>query len=132
VNGINFAAAVGGEWRIFSWPLPIPTNHVNEGISTAINQLGFAALGVGGITSDESRPTELGDQIWVWEDNTWKDRYWLMDSDDPTHDATYNNRWWDSKRGRFADFQLEAGKAYFYRHVTNWHGGTNFTWTPQE
>ena len=126
----NFAYA-GWRWSVFGWPFAQPKQHINQGIgSTASNQLGFAELGYGGKTVDYDRPhADKGDQIWVWEDNTFKDGYWLMDGIDGDH----NGRWWCDRTGSFGDFSLEAGKAYLYRHHVGTNGattGVNFDWTP--
>jgi hypothetical protein len=128
---VNDVTLTADAWRIFSWALPIPKGQVYSSGTPTSNQLGLAGIGSGGLTSDENQPLNLGDQIWVWEDNTWKEKYWLVNNYDVSGDA-WNNRWWDTKRGAFANFELEAGKAYYYRHVTNQYGGTNFTWTPQD
>ena len=67
----------------------------------------------------------MGDQIWVWDGNTVSDFYWLMDGID--WDQNRSGKWWSNRTGTYGDFQLEPGKAYFYRH----HGsGTNFIWSP--
>jgi hypothetical protein len=129
VTDINFTA---DSWRIFSWALPIPKQHVNAGAATETNQLGLALIGRGGTSLNPSFPEKHGDQIWVWEDNTWKHRYWLIDNDEiDAESMKWNHRWWDPNTGDFADFQLEAGKAYYYKHVTNQWGGVNFTWSPE-
>ena len=70
-----------------------------------------------------------GDRIYLWEDNTFKDAFWLKDGVTNTHDG----RWFSQKTGQIADFALEAGKAYFYRHHFATNGpvtGTNFVWQP--
>ena len=65
----------------------------------------------------------------VWENNTYKDMYWLMGSVSGDH----NGRWWNSRTRKFADFSFEPGKAYLYRHHVTTNGaasGTNFFWSP--
>jgi len=125
---ITFRTAHGG-WTVFGWPLAGPRRHRNTEsngkYSTPRNQLGFADVGTGGKTINPKRAGERGDQIWIWKDNTWKKCYWLMD-----HIGTnWDRRWWDSRAGDFADFALEPGMAYYYRHSTNWNG-TDFEWSP--
>ncbi|MCX7590856.1 MAG: hypothetical protein N2255_04425, partial [Kiritimatiellae bacterium] len=116
-----------GGWTMFGWPLAREGRHRSD--DPTPNQLGFYAVGRGGKTSDPRRPQELGDQIWVWEENTWKRFYWLMDGIGPGFDG----RWWDDFKltsPRFADITLEPGRAYYYFHPPN-RGATNFTWKPQ-
>ena len=75
--------------------------------------MGFSAVGYGGKTIDYDRPHEdKGDQIWIYENNSYRDGFWLMNG----INADHNGRWWSDRTQSFADFQLEAGKAYFYRH----------------
>jgi hypothetical protein len=128
VTDMLFRASAGG-WTPFGWPLARSKRHRNTEASgkysTPTNQLGFAAAGTGGKTSDPLRPGELGDQIWVWSDNGWRDFYWLVG-----HVGTnWDGRWWDDHAHDFADFRLDPGVGYYYRHTTNW-GGTNFLWRP--
>ena len=51
-------------------------------------------------------------------------------------DADHNGRWAKYNFGRqLADFKLEPGKAYFYRHHVATNGaatGVNFNWKPEE
>ena len=124
-------AANGWTWTVFGWPFPKAGKLRNLGIgATPANQLGFAAVGHGGRTADYDRPhSQKGDQIWVWENNTFKDCYWLIDGVSTDRDG----RWWSSRKGALADLSLEPGKAYFYRHhVSTDHNttGTNFWWVP--
>ena len=65
-------------------------------------------------------PANHGDQLWIYEDNYWKKIYWLI----KIGNTNYDGRWWDDRLGRFGNFPLEAGRAYYY------HATTNFTWTP--
>jgi hypothetical protein len=121
----------GGGWTMFGWPLAQPGRHRNLGTGTPANQLGFAAVGHGGSKSDPvTYPTQVGDQIWVWETNTWRRWYWLVGG----MGATYDGRWWDNNYSgtstlHFADFSLEVGKAYYYWHPAT-GGATNFVWRP--
>ena len=110
---------------MFGWPLPRERAHRNLGASTPAGQLGFWGKGVGG-THPESAAA-MGDQIWVWSNNSWQGRYWMMDAHGGAGGATYNGRWWDSHSGTFADFKFSPGEAYYYYHSTNWIG-TNFIW----
>jgi hypothetical protein len=113
-----------GGWTAFGWPLARERSH-RSGVS-APNQLGFYAVGEGGRTSDPKRPNELGDQIWTWENNTWRHVYWLIGNSGTALDG----RWWDSVHaGGLANFSLEPGRAYYYRRTMNF-GGTNFNWRP--
>jgi len=116
-------------WNTFGWVCSRPLAHRNterqKKYSTPANQLGLANIGVGGLTADPRRKSETGDQIWVWKDNTWKHFYWLVGGNYPN----WSGKWWDSHTGTFADFELEPGMGYYYRHSSNF-GGTNFTWHP--
>jgi len=94
--------------------------------STPANQLGFAALGSGGKTSDHRKKDEGGDQIWVWRNNEWQGYYWLMNHVGPKWDG----RWWDNKTRDFADFALEPGVGYYYRRRVDRWGGEDFAWRP--
>jgi len=95
--------------------------------TTPTNQLGFELVGSSGSTADPAFPERNGDQIWEWKNNTWKTYYWLIG-----HLGTnWDGRWWDENASTFANFQLEAGRGYYYYHPTNQWGGTNFVWTPQ-
>ena len=122
----------GGGWTMFGWTLPQPGYHRNLGASTPADQLGFATLGTGGKSSDRiGHPAEVGDQIWVWETNTWTRWYWLMGN----LGTSYDGRWWDDNYTgtgvwHFANFALQVGKAYYYWHPSN-GGATNFAWRPQ-
>ena len=72
---------------------------------------------------------DKGDQIWVWEDNTFKYGYWLMSGVSPEHDG----RWWSDRDGTFGTFSFKPGRAYLYRHHVGTDGattGTNFLWKP--
>jgi hypothetical protein len=116
-----------GGWNAFGWCLPRPRQHRNQGEATPAGQLGFWGKGTGGTHPETA--SKKGDQIWVWEDNTWRHFYWMID----THGGAgseHNGRWWDSWRGTYADFALEPGCAYYYFHTTNW-GAANFTWRPE-
>jgi len=99
---------------------------VSNGASTQANQLGLEPNAYGGLTGDpaeeSSRPhSDFGDQIWVWENNTFKDYYWLMT-------GANAGRWWNYRTGTYATFTLEPGRAYFFKH--NASNGTDFDWTP--
>ena len=125
---LNFTTNYGG-WTAFGWPLPQPRWHRNLGPATPVDTLGFYPLGRGGTQWDsKAYPGQVGDQIWVWEDNTYRRWYWLID-----HVGTnYNGRWWDNAATgvwKFANFALEVGRGYYYGHTTNW-GATNFLWRP--
>lgn len=122
---VNFTFKTDG-WTMFGWPLARERAHVNEGGSTASNQLGFFSVGTGG-THPEAQ-SKKGDQIWIWEDNTWQ-YYWLMDSHYPGG-SEYDGKWWNSHSGTFADFSFEPGSGYYYYHPTNW-AAMNFVWRPE-
>ena len=114
----------------FGVPFSRPLLHRNTETAgrhtTPPNQLGFARVGSGGSTSDHRRSDELGDQIWVWHNNEWAARYWLMD-----HLGTdWDGRWWNDRTRDFGDFALEPGWGYYYIHPTNRWGGSTFTWRP--
>ena len=94
--------------------------------SVAVNALGFSVLGSAGTTDDMHRADERGDEIWVWRNNAWSGKYWLMGH----LDASRNGRWWDSRKNDFAEFALEPGFGYYYIHRTNRWGGSAFNWTP--
>jgi hypothetical protein len=113
-----------GGWTMFGWPLAQPGRHQNLGASTPANQLGFSSVGHGG-KEPQTYPGQEGDQIWVWENNTWRRWYWLVGG----MGAAYDGRWWDNSTGKFADFSLEIGKAYYYWHPAT-GGATNFVWRP--
>ena len=110
----------------YSRPLRHRNTEAEKKYSTPPNPLGFARVGNGGTTSDHRRASERGDAIWVWRDNEWAERYWLMDRVGPKWDG----RWWDDRTRDFADFALEPGRGYYYLHRTNRWGGSAFTWEP--
>ena len=123
-------------WTMFGWPLA--SNKWNYGGTTsASNQLGFEIVGLGGTSDNPYRTNQLGDQLWVWKNNTWK-HYWLMD--DHLTNGTYTNldhKWWDPISNKFGNFALESSMGYYYWHATNYTGtnaisypGTNFYWGP--
>lgn len=118
----NYAAS-GWTWTLFGWPYSTPRAH-NSG--TASNALGFAAGGYGGTSALIQAPHELmGDQIWIWSNNRFTGYYWLKP----------NGRWWDNRTANYANFSLQSGEAYFYRHHVATNGattGTNFLWQPPE
>ena len=59
--------------------------------------------------------------------NTWI-YYWLVYSNSAAW-SSINGRWAEGGiGGSFADFSLEAGEGYFYKHPK----GDNFNWTPTE
>ncbi|MBN2302335.1 MAG: hypothetical protein JXN60_07470 [Lentisphaerae bacterium] len=125
----------GWTWTAFGWPFAKSKCHCNYGTgATPSNQLGFAEIGYGGLTYDYTRPhADRGDQIWVWENNTFKNVYWLIGRKTDATAQDYNGRWWNNRTGTFAEFSLDPGKAYFYRHHVNTNGipsGTNFWWQP--
>lgn len=122
VTNFVFSTNYGG-WAMFGWPLPKERTHSSSDPQS--NQLGFYSVGTGGKTSNPLRDDETGDQIWVWESDSWR-RYWLVDNVGPQWDG----RWWDDRSGDFADFSLQPGQAYYYRNSTN-YGGTNFSWRPE-
>ncbi|OGV61490.1 MAG: hypothetical protein A2498_16440 [Lentisphaerae bacterium RIFOXYC12_FULL_60_16] len=131
VTFLTNSAVNGWAWSVFSWPFSAPARQINSGIGpTPPNQLGFEAKAYGGQTMDAERPhADKGDQLWVWESNTFKRVYWLMGG----VGTNYNGRWWSDRDGTFGNVRLEAGKAYFYRHHVATNGattGTNFTWQP--
>ncbi|MCE9613419.1 MAG: hypothetical protein K8T26_04030 [Lentisphaerae bacterium] len=110
------------------WSRPLAHRRAVVGaVKTPIaDPLGFGPVGSGGRTSDTRRRDECGDQIWVWQDNEWRGYYWLMAHVGPAWDG----RWWDNRSRDFADFALEPGVGYYYRHRPNRWGGTNFVWSP--
>lgn len=117
-----------GGWNLIGWPLARPRGQMNLGTNTPPSPFGFEASASGGTADSVNTPAYLrGDKIWVWGDNEWETRYWLMDNINPTR----NLRWWSNRDNDYADFQMEPGKAYYYLHVTNQWGGANFNWTPQ-
>lgn len=108
----------------FGLPLSRPLVHR---AGQAPDALGFiAAGGSGGTTSDPTRADEGGDQIWAWSNNEWQGHYWLMDHIRPDRDGF----WWDDRTREIADFVLQPGVGYYYRHRPNRWGGKDFTWTP--
>lgn len=111
-------------WTAFGWPLGQKRSHSSSDPGTT--QLGFEGLGSGGRVSTTNTAL-LGDEIWVWKDNTWKGFYSLLDN----IGSEWNGRWWDNNRRQLADFSLEPGMGYFYRHRTNQWGGSNFEWQPE-
>lgn len=111
-----------------SRPLYHRNTETSRKYSTLPNQLGFAVLGSGGKTSDHRKKDESGDQIWVWRNNEWQGYYWLMDHVGPA----WNGRWWDNRTRDFADFALEPGMGYYYRHRVNRWGGEDFVWQPPD
>ena len=119
------------QWTMFGWPLARSRHHgrtaENGTQPPPTNQLGFATSGTGGTTTDPRVQSEWGDRIWVWENNEWSRFYWLVDH----VGAGWDGRWWDNRTRDFADFTLEPGVGYYYRHVTNMWGGAEFQWTPE-
>jgi hypothetical protein len=126
-------AVDGWAWTLFGWPFAEPKQHENlGGAASPTNQLGFSALGHGGTTGLFNKPHEQkGDQIWVWEDNTFEHKFWLADG----INTNVNGRWIDPETGQIADFDLKPGQAYWYRHHVATNGsvtGKSFNWTPTE
>jgi len=124
-------AANGWAWTVFAWPFSRACKQINYGIgSTPSNQLGFEYMAYGGKTMDAERPhADKGDQLWIWESNTFKRVYWLMGG----VGTNYDGRWWSDRDNAFGNIRLEAGKAYFFRHhvgSNGWITGTNFIWQP--
>lgn len=128
-----------GGWNMFGWPLTQPLKHQNTEssgkYSTPAGQLGFWGRALGGEVADLSQTNRIGAQIWVWENNTWMNRYWLVDNGaTDERSMQWNGKWWDSRARDFADFQLEAGKGYYFLHPDSaLHGegaATNFVWHP--
>jgi hypothetical protein len=124
-----------GGYTMFGWALASNKwcrNTESGGrYSTPSNQLGFEIPGLGGTSSDTKQTNKLGDQIWVWKNNTWK-FYWLMDNH-LASGTNWNHKWWDDNSGNFANFALEPGMGYFYWHASNFNNtviGTNFYWGP--
>ncbi len=114
---------IGLPW---SRPLHHPAPDVAPGQPVPPDPLGFGGVGQGGTTSDPRQPELGGDQIWVWKDGEWQGHFWLMDHIGPHRDG----RWWDNRRRQFADFVLEPGIGYYYRHRPNQWGGADFVWHP--
>jgi hypothetical protein len=125
-------AVNGWSWTVFGWPYAAPRRQQNNGLwLTASNQLGFELAAYGGQTVDADRAhSNKGDQIWIWDANTYKYVYWLMRG----VGTNYDGRWWSDRTGTFGDFGLEAGRAYLYKHHVATNGmaptGTNFWWQP--
>ncbi|MDD4869536.1 MAG: DUF2341 domain-containing protein [Kiritimatiellae bacterium] len=115
------------QWTMSGWPLPVARKVINAGAATPSNQLGFEIYANAGTTADEEQTNSVGDQIWIWKNNTWTHWCWLMGHLGPDWDG----RWWDENASAFASFELEPGTGYYYYHPTNQWGGTNFVWTPQ-
>ncbi len=128
-------STAGWHWNVIGWPYATSKHNQDLGVgATPADQLGFVSDGgYGGTVGDYSATHEQqGDQIWVFEDNSFGRGYWLMDN----IDADHNGRWAKYNFGRqLADFKLEPGKAYFYRHHVATNGaatGVNFNWKPEE
>ena len=118
-------------WNMFGWPLPRPKSLVNTEATgmytTPSNQLGFEMFANAGTTAEPTMTNSVGDQIWVWRNNTWVNWCWLVG-----HLGTnWDGRWWDENTSTFASFRFEPGMGYYYYHPTNQWGGTNFVWTPR-
>lgn len=109
-------------WTLFSWPLGTPGHHHNLGAATPPDQLGFLAAGAKGGKSGTYGVAD-GDELWVWSGLRWN-QYWLI----AIGNTNYDGRWWDSTLNQFAEFSLETGKGYFYRH----RGTNGIVWTPHE
>ena len=74
---------------------------------------------------------DLGDQIWVWQDNTATEFYWLQE--DISWNPIRNGIWWNNRTATNAVFQFEPGRAYFYRQHDGdgkAGGATNVFWIP--
>ena len=127
----NFFFGIGNdEFTMFGWPLPEPRRHIRNGTATATNQLGFAAHGSGGTANHFDPENRRGDRIWVWQNNEWFTFYELMDN----VGADWDGKWWHRHNPGgpdYADFSLEPGRGYYYRHVTNIWGGVEFEWAPE-
>ncbi len=119
-------AADGWRWRLFGWPYAEAVACTGQ-----VSPFGFADLGYGGSRSTGNDHTKLGDQIWVWdaEAQGWR-YYWLVDDGvGPGPDG----KWWDSQSRSLAQFSLDPGAGYYYRHHVTTNGpptGTNFSWQP--
>jgi len=117
-------------WKMFGWPLKQARSHSSSDAST--NQLGFADIGSGG-TRSTGADNEKGDEIWIWLPNgaggagDWRRGIWLIGNKGQDGDG----RWWDTHAADYADFSLEPGIGYYYRHRVNQWGGTNFNWRPE-
>lgn len=130
ITNLSFRTNYGG-WNMFGWALSTNRWHRNSGVgNTASNQLGIEMLGTGGTTTDPNQTNQLGDQLWVWKDNTWKKWFWLMDNHtNNTASTNFSHRWYDANLNQFMNYPLEPGVGYYYWHTTNW-AATNFYWTP--
>jgi hypothetical protein len=124
VTNTTFSKDVAGGWTMFGWPLPRSGRYVSS--NTSSNQLGFAAVGMGG-KGGIRETANSGDEIWLKSGNGW-DWFWLTDSHDGANAA--NGRWWIGGGTDWADIELEVGKGYYYLHTTNW-SSANFNWTPE-
>ncbi len=107
-------------------PLVHRNTEVAEKHSTPSNQLGFFTKGSAGATADLRRANERGDQIWVWHNNEWSVRYWLMGH----LGENWDGKWWDPQKNDFAHFSLDPAVGYYYLHRTNRWGGVDFEWRP--
>ena len=120
-------ASQGWNWQVVGWPhdKPLPS----DGDAAPF---GFEDQAYGGKTAMTSRSHEdKGDQIWVWNEDLQRWRYyWLVSRTGTEHDG----KWWDSQNRQAAFFDMEPGRAYLYRHHVGTNGvttGTNFTWEAQ-
>ena len=114
----------GWNWQVFGWPHDKALQNTGT-----VNALGFEPQAHGGTTArTASQHEQKGDQIWVWDEDSQRWRYyWLVEGTGTEHDG----KWWDTPRRSAAVFDLEPGKAYFYRHHVGTNGvttGTNFNW----
>lgn len=121
-------ASAGWDAQIIGWPYSTAVSTSGE----TTDPFGFISGGAyGGRQDDSGSLTNRGDQIWYWNDG-W---YYIWLIDDGTGGAP-DDTWWDPNAGPFganADFSLEPGKAYYYRHRVATEGaatGTNFNWQP--
>jgi len=125
VTNFTFSKDVAGGWTMFGWPLAQSRQHL--GSLGSSNQLGFAAVGVGGTTGLRTS-SSAGDELWVWNGTGW-DWYWLADDHEGSSSA--NGQWYNGNDFNGPrDITLEPGKGYYYRHTTNW-SSSNFNWTPE-
>ncbi len=120
-------ASQGWNWQVVGWPHDKPLQSVGDA-----TPFGFEDQAYGGKTAMTSRSHEdKGDQIWVWNEDLQRWRYyWLVSRTGTEHDG----KWWDSQNRQAAVFDMEPGRAYLYRHHVGTNGvttGTNFTWEAQ-
>ncbi|MBT3295998.1 MAG: hypothetical protein HN383_12060 [Verrucomicrobia bacterium] len=119
----------GWKWRIFGWPYAKAIASTGQSDPFGFYTNGAYGSIKGGHTADHE---DKGDQIWVWDGERQRYRYYyLLSGVDGRSDL--DGVWWDLPRRTNAVLSLEAGQAYLYRHHVATNGattGTNFIWQP--